>query len=140
MDRKDDDCTHAQRREQTTHSEPQKKLLPNLQENQTLISINLDEEDCEHAHAIGGCDHTQNPCQETLNPTSMRSTTLCKIVQRIGGEIPTILSQILDAWNMANMDVESEVLRSKRRIVKTEFVQPSSGSSELKLFCLLAGR
>jgi len=70
----------------------------------------------------------------------MRSTTLCKIVQRIGGEIPTILSQILDAWNMANMDVESEVLRSRRRIVKTEFVQPSSGSSELKLFCLLGGR
>jgi hypothetical protein len=70
----------------------------------------------------------------------MRSTTLCKIVKRIGGEIPTILSQILDAWNMANMDVESEVLRSKRRIVKTEFVQPSSGSSELELFCLLGGR
>jgi hypothetical protein len=70
----------------------------------------------------------------------MRGTTLCKIVKRIGGEIPTILSQILDAWNMANMDVESEVLRSKRRIVKTEFVKPSSGSSELKLFCLLGGR
>jgi hypothetical protein len=45
MDRKDDVCTHVQRREQTTHSEPQKKLLPNLQENQSLISIDLDEED-----------------------------------------------------------------------------------------------
>jgi hypothetical protein len=47
---------------------PKKKPLPNLQENQSLISINLDEEDCEHAHAIGGCDHTQNPMLRDPKP------------------------------------------------------------------------